>query len=104
MLGYVSSARFVCIALMDLIRFGGPVDYVDRVSSSFVEESLQVLGGIRIRHPAFARGCRRAPRRFRTLRRISNSTRCRLPELPVPAIAELPLNPSTARASTLPFG
>jgi len=33
---------------MDLIRFGGRVDYVELVSSSFVEESLQVLGGIRI--------------------------------------------------------
>ena len=31
-----------------LIRFGGRVDYVDLVSSSFVEESLQVLGGVRI--------------------------------------------------------
>jgi hypothetical protein len=33
---------------MDLIRFGGRVTYVDLVSSSFVEESLQALGGIRI--------------------------------------------------------
>ena len=33
---------------MDLIRFGGRVNYVDLVSSSFVEESLQALGGIRI--------------------------------------------------------
>ena len=33
---------------MDLIRFGGRVDYVDLVSSSFVEESLQALGGLRI--------------------------------------------------------
>jgi hypothetical protein len=33
---------------MDLIRFGGRVTYVDLVSSSFVEESLQVLGGIQI--------------------------------------------------------
>lgn len=33
---------------LDLIRFGGRVDYVDLVSSSFVEESLQVLGGIGI--------------------------------------------------------
>jgi hypothetical protein len=33
---------------LDLIRFGGQVDYVDLISSSFVEESLQVLGGIRI--------------------------------------------------------
>jgi hypothetical protein len=33
---------------LDLIRFGGRVDYVDLVSSSFVEESVQVLGGIRI--------------------------------------------------------
>jgi hypothetical protein len=31
---------------MDLIRFGGRVEYVDLVSSSFVEESLQVLGGV----------------------------------------------------------
>jgi hypothetical protein len=31
-----------------LIRFGGRVDYGDLVSSSFVEESLQVLGGVRI--------------------------------------------------------
>ena len=31
-----------------LIRFGGRVNYVDLVSSSFVEESLQALGGIRI--------------------------------------------------------
>jgi hypothetical protein len=38
------------IALMglDLIRFGGRVNYVDLVSWSFVEESLQALGGIRI--------------------------------------------------------
>ena len=34
--------------VLDLIRFGGRVDYVDLVSLSFVEESLQVLGGIRI--------------------------------------------------------
>lgn len=33
---------------MGLIRFGGRVTYVDLVSSSFVEESLQALGGIRI--------------------------------------------------------
>ena len=33
---------------VDLIRFGGRVDYVDLVSSSFVEESLQVLGGVRV--------------------------------------------------------
>ena len=32
---------------LGLIRFGGRVDYVDLVSS-FVEESLQALGGIRI--------------------------------------------------------
>ena len=31
-----------------LIRFGGRVNYVDLVSSSFVEESLQALGGIRV--------------------------------------------------------
>jgi hypothetical protein len=33
---------------VDLIRFGGRVNYVELVSSSFVEESLQVLGGIRV--------------------------------------------------------
>jgi hypothetical protein len=33
---------------MDLIRFGGRVTYVDLVSSSFVGESLQGLGGVRI--------------------------------------------------------
>jgi hypothetical protein len=33
---------------LGLIRFGGRVNYVDLVSSSFVEESLQGLGGIRI--------------------------------------------------------
>jgi hypothetical protein len=33
---------------MDLIRFGGRVIYVNLVSSSFVEESLQALGGIRV--------------------------------------------------------
>ena len=33
---------------MGLIRFGGRIDYVDLVSSSSVEESLQALGGIRI--------------------------------------------------------
>jgi hypothetical protein len=33
---------------MDLIRFGGRVTYVDLVSSSLVEESLQGLGGVRI--------------------------------------------------------
>jgi hypothetical protein len=31
-----------------LIRFGGRVSYVDLVSSSFVEESLQAFGGVRI--------------------------------------------------------
>ena len=36
------------ISAVDLIRFGGRVDYVDLVSSSFVEESLQALGGIGI--------------------------------------------------------
>jgi RNA polymerase sigma-70 factor (ECF subfamily) len=34
---------------VDLIRFGGRVDYVDPVSSSFVEESLQAFGGVGIR-------------------------------------------------------
>jgi hypothetical protein len=34
--------------MLDLIRFGGRVNYVDLVSSSFVEESLQGLGGSRI--------------------------------------------------------
>ena len=33
---------------LGLIRFGGRVNYVDLVSSSFVEESLQAVGGIRI--------------------------------------------------------
>jgi hypothetical protein len=33
---------------LGLIRFGGRVNYVDLVSSSFVEESLQALGGVRI--------------------------------------------------------
>jgi hypothetical protein len=33
---------------LDLIRFSGRVNYVDLVSSSFVEESLQGLGGVRI--------------------------------------------------------
>ena len=33
---------------LDLIRFGGRVNYVDLISSSFVEESLQVLGGVGI--------------------------------------------------------
>ena len=33
---------------LGLIRFGGRVDYVDRVSSSFVEESLQAFGGVEI--------------------------------------------------------
>jgi hypothetical protein len=33
---------------VDLIRFGGRVNYVDLVSLSFVEESLQALGGTRI--------------------------------------------------------
>jgi hypothetical protein len=33
---------------VDLIRFGGRVDCVDLVSSSFVAGSQQVLGGIRI--------------------------------------------------------
>jgi hypothetical protein len=36
------------VAPLDLIRFGGRVHYVDLVSSSFVEESLQALGGIRV--------------------------------------------------------
>jgi hypothetical protein len=33
---------------VDLIRFGGRVTYVDLGSSSFVEESLQALGGMRV--------------------------------------------------------
>ena len=33
---------------LDLIRFGGRVNYGDRVSSSFVEESLQAVGGVGI--------------------------------------------------------
>jgi hypothetical protein len=33
---------------LGLIRFGGRVDYVDRVSSSFIEESLQAFGGVEI--------------------------------------------------------
>jgi hypothetical protein len=33
---------------LGMIRFGGRVNYVDCVSSSFVEESLQALGGVRI--------------------------------------------------------
>ena len=33
---------------LDLIRVGGRINYVDLVSSSFVEESLQVLGGVGI--------------------------------------------------------
>ena len=33
---------------MGLIGFGGRVNYVNFESSSFVEESLQALGGIRI--------------------------------------------------------
>jgi hypothetical protein len=36
------------VAGVDLIRFGGRVNYVDLVSSSLVEESLQGLGGIRV--------------------------------------------------------
>jgi hypothetical protein len=31
---------------LDLIRFGGRVSYVDSISSSFVEESLQAVGGV----------------------------------------------------------
>jgi hypothetical protein len=45
-----SSAR-AAIGLMrclDVIRFGGRVSYADLVSSLFIEESLQALGGIRI--------------------------------------------------------
>jgi len=38
----------IITTVVDLIRFGGRVDYVDLVSSSLVEESLQVLDGIRI--------------------------------------------------------
>jgi hypothetical protein len=33
---------------LDLIRFGGRVNYVDLISSSFVEESLQAVGGVGI--------------------------------------------------------
>ena len=33
---------------VDLIRFSGRVTYVDLVSSSFVEESLQAVGGMGI--------------------------------------------------------
>ena len=33
---------------LGMIRFVGRVNYVDLVSSSFVEESLQALGGVRI--------------------------------------------------------
>ena len=36
------------VVVVDLIRFGGRVAYVDLVSSSFVEESLQVVGGGRM--------------------------------------------------------
>jgi hypothetical protein len=36
------------LCLLGLIRFGGRVDYVDPVSSSFIEESLQGLGGVGI--------------------------------------------------------
>jgi hypothetical protein len=41
---------FIAIACgaMGLIRFGGRVNYVDPVSSSFVEESLQGLDGVGI--------------------------------------------------------
>jgi hypothetical protein len=38
------------VLLVGLIRFGGRVNYVDPVSSSFVEESLQALGGGGISH------------------------------------------------------
>jgi hypothetical protein len=38
----------LAIFVMGLIRFGGRVDYVDPGSSSFVEESLQGLGGVGI--------------------------------------------------------
>ncbi|MCA1838291.1 MAG: hypothetical protein LC674_05910 [Actinobacteria bacterium] len=43
---------------MDLIRFGGRVSYVDLISSSFVEESLQAVGGggISIRRSLVAAG------------------------------------------------
>ena len=46
------------LGILDLIRFGGRVNYVDLVSSSFVEESLQVLGriGISIRRSLVAAG------------------------------------------------
>ena len=33
---------------LGVIRFSGQVDYVGRVSSSFVEESLQAFGGVEI--------------------------------------------------------
>jgi hypothetical protein len=33
---------------LDLIRFGGRVSYADLISSSFVEESLQAVGGVGI--------------------------------------------------------
>jgi hypothetical protein len=38
----------VLTVLMDLIRFGGRVDYVDLTSWSFVVESIQAVGGIGI--------------------------------------------------------
>jgi hypothetical protein len=44
----IPPTHFRSTTSLDVIRFGGRVDYVDLVSSSFVEESLQVLGGIRI--------------------------------------------------------
>jgi hypothetical protein len=49
---HVARARSTRVArstrTLDLIRFGGRVNYVDLVSSSFVEESLQALGGVRL--------------------------------------------------------
>jgi hypothetical protein len=47
-LGYNATAHNHKFKVLGLIRFGGRVNYVDLVSSSFVEESLQALGGIRI--------------------------------------------------------
>ncbi|MBM3773298.1 MAG: restriction endonuclease [Acidimicrobiia bacterium] len=42
----VTLGSFTQQAKLDLIRFGGQVNYVDLISSSFVEESLQAVGGV----------------------------------------------------------
>jgi hypothetical protein len=65
---------------LDLIRIGGRVDCVDLLSSSFVVESLQALGGGRISIRCVVVDAGRAPRR--DLGCGGGSFKCRRTDLP----------------------